>query len=169
MEKVLISTCLLGEIVRYNAQQIQFENPILKQWGREGRLVPVCPEVEGGLPVPRSPAEIQGGDGSSVLAGESFLWTTEGQDVTENYLNGARQALQLAQQFLIKIAILKEDSPACGSHFIYDGNFSGTRKPGKGVAVALLEDHEIRVFSEDQLFEAAEYLSRLENKIARSY
>ncbi len=162
MEKILISACLLGELVRFNAERFESIPPLLRQWQAEGRLVMVCPEVDGGLPVPRPPAEIISGDGKDVLQGAARLLTVEGTDVTEHFLTGAQHALEVARQHRIKIAILKERSPSCGSTAIYDGSFSGKIKPGKGVTAALLEANGIRVFSEEALEDAAVYLQELE-------
>ncbi|RMI12720.1 MAG: DUF523 domain-containing protein [Calditrichaeota bacterium] len=162
MEKILISACLVGELVRYNAERLPVPHPLLQRWHREGRLVPVCPEVDGGLPVPRPPAEIVGGAGEEVLAGTARVLTAEGKDVSPAFLFGAHHALRVAREQGIKLAILKERSPSCGSHEIYDGTFSGARKPGRGVTAALLERHGIRVFSEEEIEAAGEYLAALE-------
>jgi uncharacterized protein YbbK (DUF523 family) len=161
MEKVLVSACLLGNPVRYNGKFIPFENQILTDWQSEGRIVPVCPEVAGGLPVPRPRAEILNGDGSLVLDGRTGVITINGQDVTEYFLAGAHKALELARLHEIRLAVLKEGSPSCGSGYIYDGSFSGIKKPGKGVTIALLEMNGIRVFSEHELLEAKNYLKTL--------
>ena len=165
MQKILISACLLGEIVRYNAKKIPVENSQLKQWQEESRLITVCPEVSGGLPVPRPPAEIISSDGKKVLAGEARLLNIEGTDVTEYFLKGAFAALNTARRFNIKMAILKANSPSCGNVFIYDGTFSGTKIPGKGVTAALLEENGIRIFNEMEIGQAMEYLKELEQQM----
>ena len=154
MEKVLISACLLGNPVRYDGVALIVENQTLKQWRKEGRLVPVCPEVAGGLFVPRPRAEIVGGDGHGVLDGRAGVTDINGQDVTRFFLTGAHKALELALSQEVKVAVFKEGSPSCGGGYIYDGSFSGIKKPGKGVAAALLEQNGIRVFSERNLSEA---------------
>lgn len=87
---------------------------------------------------------------------------TEGIDVTLQFEKGAQAALQLAQEHHISIAILKQNSPSCGSQFIYDGSFSGKKVPGEGVTAALLRQHGIHVFGEDQLDEVERELTRLE-------
>lgn len=162
MEKILISACFLGQLVRYDAKKITIENSQLKHWREEGRLITVCPEVDGGLPAPRPPAEIIGGDGKTVLAGQAQLLNIEGKDVTEHFLKGAFAALTTARRFNIKMAILKTNSPSCGNAFIYDGTFSGVKKPGKGVTAALFEEYGIRVFNEIEISEAAIYLNKIE-------
>ncbi|WP_245628019.1 DUF523 domain-containing protein [Actinomadura oligospora] len=89
--------------------------------------------------------------------------TASGEDVTEEFARGAQIALETARRAGIRIAILKESSPSCGSHHVYDGTFTGTRIPGMGITAALLTSAGIRVFSEDQIPEAAAYLAELES------
>ncbi len=160
MEKILVSACLLGEPVRHNGAHKRSGNDILRRWIEEGRVVAVCPEIAGGLPVPRPASEIVGGaDGSRVLAGEVSVTDVDGRDVSRHFVNGANVALQAARANGIRIAILKEGSPSCGSGYTYDGTFTSTRVPGHhGVTAALLRDNGIRVFSEMQLAEAEECL-----------
>ena len=158
MEKVLVSACLMGENVRYNGIVKNFENHVIKSWNRKGQVVTICPEVAGGLLVPRPSSEITGGDGSQVLKGYKKVINIYGQDVTEYFLKGAQKTLELANSLRIRLAILKEGSPSCGSSYIYDGSFSNIKKPGKGVSCALLEENGIRVFSEREIPEAEIYL-----------
>jgi uncharacterized protein YbbK (DUF523 family) len=132
------------------------------RWSSEGRVVPLCPEVEGGLPVPRPPAEIQNGDGAEVLAGNARLLTRDGRDVTAPFQKGARRALERVQKEGIRVAVLKARSPSCGSGRIYDGTFSGTQRTGDGTTAALLRAHGVAVFDETQLDAAAAQLDRLE-------
>mgnify|MGYP001221629669 FL=1 len=150
--KILVSACLLGYNVRYDEGDNTCRDSRFHQWQREGRFVVVCPEVAGGLPTPRPPAEIQGERVVNIL----------GQDVTEPFRRGAEAALTLAREHNVAMAILKERSPSCGSTWIYDGTFSGTKIFGEGVTAALLRRHGIPVFSEEQLDEAEAYLARLE-------
>jgi uncharacterized protein YbbK (DUF523 family) len=159
MEKLLVSSCLLGERVRYNGIVKHFEHHALKAWNRQGRIVAVCPEVAAGLSVPRPSSEIKGGDGSQVLNGHKKVINVNGKDVTEYFLEGAQKALELAESFGIRIAILKEGSPSCGSSYIYDGSFTRIKKPGKGVTAALFKEYGIRVFSEREIQEAEKYLT----------
>ena len=158
MKRILVSACLLGEPVRYDGSDNEAEEDLLRAWRREGRLVSFCPEVAGGLGTPRPPAEIVGGDGEDVLEGEARVVTVDGDDVTDAFLEGARRALEAAREADADIAILKEGSPSCGSGYIYDGTFSGTKRDGPGITAAMLERHGIRVFSEDQLRAAARHL-----------
>ncbi len=150
MQKILISACLLGRPVRYDGRSVPKHDAMIDKWLEQGRLVPFCPEMAGGLPVPRPPAEIHGGTGIEVLEGKALVKTREA-DVTAAFLKGARAALDLCREQGIDFALLKEKSPSCGSRHIYDGSFSRRLIPGRGVTAALLEDHEVSVFCEDDI------------------
>ena len=160
MQKILVSRCLLGHRVRYDGGASgPFDQ--LQQWIAEGRVVALCPEVAGGLPTPRAAAEIPGGQGAQVLDGHARVITTEGEDVSAEFLSGAQQALALVQQHAIRIAVLKANSPSCGNLQTYDGTFSGVKVSGEGVTAALLKRHGVQVFSELELAEAAAALAAL--------
>ncbi|SRR6266581_3426587 len=163
MIKILISACLLGERVRHHGGDAALSDQILDRWRRERRLVPFCPEVAGGLSVPRPPAEIQGAGGPAVLAGTARVVTSEGADVTEAFRAGARAALDAALREGARIAVLKDGSPSCGSQTIYDGSFAGRRRPGAGVTAALLAERQVRVFNEHELEAAERCVAELEN------
>lgn len=143
--KVVISACLLGIRCRYDGGDSR--NEIAIKQGRKYELIPVCPEESGGLPTPRPPAEIVGGDGGDVLDGKAKVMTADGMDVTEAYLKGAYHALQVAQSNEATHVVLKARSPSCGCGNIYDGTFSGTLMSGDGVTTALLKRHGITVIS----------------------
>lgn len=160
MEKILVSRCLLGHRVRYDGGASgPFDQ--LQQWLDEGRVVPLCPEVAGGLPTPRAAAEIPGGQGGHVLDGLAAVITTEGEDVSAQFLSGANQALELVRAHGIQIAVLKANSPSCGNLLTYDGTFSGVKVSGEGVTSALLKRHGVKVFNELELSEAAAVLKAL--------
>ena len=163
MIHVLVSACLLGEKVRYNGAEASCMDPIIAKWLAEQRIVPFCPEVASGLGVPRPAAEIRGGAGGAVLDGAWHVVTLVGENVTEFYVRGARLALDLALRNGVRLAVLKEGSPSCGSTFIHDGSFTGARRQGQGVTTALLERTGIRVFNEQQLDAAAKHLASLED------
>ena len=152
MSRVMISACLAGENVRYNGKPLENVDKRIKKWLEDGRAVLFCSEVEGGLHTPRDPAEIVGvGGGEAVLEGTARVATEQGEDLTDVFLDGARKALAFCREKGIRLALLQERSPSCGSHLIYDGRFQGTRIPGRGVTAALLEQHGIRVFSEAEM------------------
>ncbi len=154
MNKILISTCFLGKKVRYNGNPLLISDNIIDKWNSEKRIISVCPEVDAGMSIPRSPAEILKGDGNDVLSGNAFVYNKNGQDVTDYFINGAKIALSLCKQHDIKIALLKESSPSCGSTSIYDGSFKGNLIKGVGVTTALLKKNGIQVFSEFSISEA---------------
>ena len=163
MELVLVSACLLGSPVRYNGAHKRQDSVVLERWMQEGRVVGVCPEVAGGLGVPRPPAEIEGGvGGARVIAGLARVVDDKGRDVSAAFVAGAGHALALARSRGVRIAVLKEGSPSCGSGYVYDGSFDGTRVANAGVSTAMLQDAGIRVFSEAQLAEADAMLRALE-------
>ena len=167
METILVSACLLGERVRYDGGDKRCNSPILQGWVQEGRVISVCPEVLGGLPVPRTPAEIAGGaGGKEVLRGTARVMDATGRDVTAEFRQGAEQAVNLAAAGRIRMAVLKEGSPSCGTGYIYDGSFTGTKVAHPGVAAARLQEAGVRVFSELQLEQAEEWLKMLEEEEA---
>jgi len=164
MLKILISACLVGEPVRYDGRVLKPSGEILENWKREGRIISVCPEVLGGLPVPRTPAEIVSGQGKDVLTGHAKVVDRSGRDVTSFFIAGAQKVLDLVLKNRIFLAVLTDRSPSCGSTYIYNGQFDGTRIAGMGVATCLLRQHGIKVFSQHQLKQAHEYLSNLEGR-----
>lgn len=115
MKKILVSACLLGKRVRYDGRALTVTEHILKEWIRSGRVVSICPEVDAGMPIPRPAAEISGGDGYAVLAHQGRVITSTGADVTDYFRRGAEQALALCKEHHIKIAVLSEASPSCGT------------------------------------------------------
>lgn len=161
MEKVLISACLLGRRVRYDGDAKTLSSTILSQWQAEGRVVAVCPEVDAGLAIPRAPAEIIAGDGEDVLVGSGQVLDCHGENLTAAFLSGASLALQLCQRNDIKVAVLTEHSPSCGSTQIYDGSFSGAKRAGVGITAALLRQHGVCVFGQHQIAEAQRVIQTL--------
>ena len=141
MQNLLISACLLGLPCRYNGQVLERHSWIPEQLRERYHLIPVCPEIYGGLPTPRDPAERFG----------DRVVTKKGVDVTSQYVKGAYAALRLAQQFDCKTAVLKDRSPSCGVRQIYDGTFSGTLKGGMGITTELLLKNGIFVYDETQV------------------
>ena len=152
-ERILISACLIGEKVRYDGRAASQPPGLMDQWMQEGRLVKLCPECAAGLPIPRPPAEIRNG----------YVMTEEGEDQTDIFQQGAELALKLCQTQNIRIALLKENSPSCGSNQIYDGAFRGKLVKGEGMVTKLLRKQGIRVFSENELDQLSELLNRLES------
>lgn len=139
MEKtyeIAVSACLCGFNCRYDGKSKPDEK--IKALYDEGKALPVCPEQLGGLETPRTPCELQNGR----------VISRDGEDRTEAYLRGSQRVLELCEKYKIKKAILKQNSPSCGSTHIYDGTFSGTLIPGEGCTTALLRKHGIEVSGE---------------------
>ncbi|MCA1697164.1 MAG: DUF523 domain-containing protein [Actinobacteria bacterium] len=148
-ELILVSACLAGCECRYDGHA----NPAsgVARLVAEGRAVQICPEEDGGLPTPRPPAEIVGGDGHDVLAGRAKVMTRAGEDVTDIYIRGAEIALERARGAGATKAILKSRSPSCGKGEIYDGSFSRTTASGDGVTAALLSQNGVDVVTEKDI------------------
>ena len=139
MERILISACLVGDNVKYDGGNNK--NPLISKLLEKYELVPFCPEVEGGLPIPRHSCEKRG---------EQVVNDID-EDVTDEFNRGADLALNICLYLKITKAILKERSPSCGVHSIYDGTFSHKVIPGSGVTAALLKRKGIEVYSEDEI------------------
>ena len=137
-EKILVSACLIGENCRYDGKNSL--NKDVLALTKYYDLIPICPEVSGGLKTPRYPSEIK--DGKVI--------NSKGKDVTDNYNDGAYWASTVARLQNIKLAILKEKSPSCGTHKIHDGSFSGKLIDGKGITTIKLEKARIRVINEEE-------------------
>lgn len=150
--RILISACLLGQPVRYDGKGKPLAHPLIEQWKGEGRLVPLCPEMAGGMSVPRPPAEIENGlSGDDVLAHRARVLERTGGNVTAAFIAGAERALAFAKQNDCRAALLIDGSPSCGSQMIYDGGFSGRKIAGHGVTAALLRREGIKVFAPSQI------------------
>jgi len=154
---ILISSCLAGLSTRYDGKDNFREE--FAELLRQGRAVLVCPEQLGGLPTPRPPAEIVGGNGADVLDGRAKVMTADGTDVTDAFVRGAEQTLLTALTVGARTAVLKESSPSCGGLKIYDGTFTKSKQPGFGVTAALLRRHGIEVYSEENASELLNVLS----------
>ncbi|MDD5885801.1 MAG: DUF523 domain-containing protein [Erysipelotrichaceae bacterium] len=135
MEKILISACLVGDKTRYDGGDNYA--PFVEKLREKYELIPFCPEVAGGLSIPREPCEIRGAD----------VVTKDGASKASEYQLGAKKALEACRLFGISIAILKESSPSCGVRNVYDGRFRQTKIEGKGVTTRLLEANGIHVYS----------------------
>ncbi|ETA80220.1 DUF523 domain-containing protein [Youngiibacter fragilis] len=140
MEKIIVSACLLGEKVRYDGTGKSVEGII----GLSGKyeLIPVCPEVLGGLPIPRPRSEIR----------EGRVFTIDGRDVTHEFSSGAKKVLKISLEKGALKAILKARSPSCGRGMIYGGSFDGMLVEGNGIACELLLENGIEVFDENDFW-----------------
>lgn len=136
---ILVSACLLGENCKYDGGNN--DNMYVKLLLKDKEYLAFCPEIAGGLDAPRLPCEICGG---RVL-------NSGGEDLTDEFTDGAEQALELCEETDVKLAVLKEGSPSCGVNWIYDGSFQHIRIPGKGVTAKLLSDNGIKCISEEDI------------------
>ena len=148
---ILISACLLGRNVKYSGGNNLC--PWLAKYYNTDDFIAICPECFGVLPIPRPPAEIQGGSGEDVLNGSAKVADKNGKDVTQNFISGAQKALVYAKKHNANCAILKARSPSCGCGMIYDGSFNGGKKAGNGVTAALFLQHGIKVYTEETITE----------------
>ncbi|OJT20477.1 hypothetical protein BO221_31225 [Archangium sp. Cb G35] len=144
---VLVSACLLGEACRYDGKS-KGSSPVMR--ALEGKeVVPVCPETGAGLGIPRPAVELKGGAGAEVLAGRARAAEVEsGKDRTEAFRQGAEFALEAARSFGVRVAVLKERSPSCGTQGTH---VDGMVVRGQGVTAALLSQAGLIVVSDEEL------------------
>lgn len=136
--KLLVSACLLGIGCKYSGGDNRCPALLAALEAGGHTAIPVCPEVYGGLPTPRPPAERRG----------DRVMTQSGADVTAQYHRGAQAALALYRLCGCQAAILKANSPSCGCGTIYDGSFSHVKIAGDGVTAQLLRSRQIPVYTE---------------------
>lgn len=137
--KIMVSACLLGDNVKYNGGNNRHEKVLEYIKGHE--VVPVCPEMLGGLPVPRAPGEIQDG----------IVRNEDGTSVDYEYRTGAAKALEIAESERIDMAILQSRSPSRGVNQIYDGSFTGRKIKGMGVFARLLSENGYKVVDAEDI------------------
>lgn len=142
---ILVSACLIGLNCKYSGGNNYNEK--IFNLVKEGKAIPVCAEQLGGLTTPRNPSEIK------MIDGKRCVIDNEGNDVTLEFENGAREILNLAKQLDIKKAILKSKSPSCGKGKVYNGNFDGKLVDGNGILADLLINNGIEVISEKEFLE----------------
>lgn len=148
---IIVSACLLGLNTKYDGQANA--HALIQRYSSQGKFIPLCPEQLGGLPTPRTPVEIMAGTGQDVLAGRCVVQGEQGQDVTLQFIQGAKEIVKIVEMVNVSAAILKERSPSCGVNYIYDGCFSHRMIPGQGVTAAILKERKIPTYSEAELTE----------------
>ena len=146
--KYICSACILGIKCRYDGGSNKIEKILCKF--SDDLLVPACPEQLGGLPTPREPCEPTK-DGKKIIQGEGKVSTKSGQDITNLIIKGGNQVLKIARLLDINKAIMKQGSPSCVYGKIPDGNFSGNRIKGIGIASAILEENGIKIYTEKDI------------------
>jgi uncharacterized protein YbbK (DUF523 family) len=137
--KIMVSACLLGQKCKYNGGDNYSE--AVAEYIKGHEIIPVCPEVEGGLPIPRIPSEIVNG----------AVTNAEGETVDKEFREGAELCLKKALEEHVDLAILQSRSPSCGVNQIYDGTFTGKLISGKGVFARLLEDNGIKTIDVEEI------------------
>ena len=135
--KILVSACLLGDNCKYNGKN-NLNNDLIN-FLKNHEIIKTCPEVLGGLSIPRSPAEII----------NDKVVNQDNVDVTNNYQNGAIKTLEIVKKNNIQVAILKKNSPSCGYGYIYDGTFTHNLIKGNGITSKLLEESGVIILNED--------------------
>lgn len=138
-EKILVSACLLGTNCKYDGNNNK--NDKVLNYLKDKEIIPICPEILGGLTTPRNPSEIVG---DKVI-------TNNNKDVTKEYKKGAEETLYLAKLLNVNKALLKESSPSCGSNKIYDGTFTHNKINGMGITARLLKENGIEIISEEEI------------------
>ncbi|AXH15083.1 DUF523 domain-containing protein [Malaciobacter mytili] len=149
--KILVSSCLLGENVRYDSKSSIYSIEDLQLFNKiilENKVFSICPEISGGLLTPREPAEII----------KNQVLTKTNENVTKEFIKGSIDSLNLCKKENIKVALLKAKSPSCGNNKIYDGTFSGILVDGMGITAKLLIENNIKVFNEKQLKDLYDFI-----------
>ena len=141
MQNVLISACLLGVDCKYNGSNNKLDDKIIHSLKEKYNLIPVCPQIMGGMPTPRNPVEISDGK----------VFDYDGEEFTKEFEKGSEEVVKLAKLYDATIAILKENSPSCGSNYIYDGTFNHQKIKGMGIAAHKLSKENIKLFSEENV------------------
>ena len=139
MEIILVSACLLGTNCKYNGKNNKNEKVL--EYIKDKYVIPICPEVFGGLSTPRIPSEIS----------DNKVINKDGIDVTKYFVDGANKTLDIAKALNIKKTILKQKSPSCGCGKIYDGTFTNNIINGDGITTRLLKENSIEVITEEEL------------------
>lgn len=139
MEKILVSACLLGINCKYNGKNNYIEE--IEEIKNKYQVFSFCPEESSGLPTPRTPSEIKDGK----------VFSKDGRDLSSYFIKGAEKALEICKKENIKLALLKEKSPSCGSSYVYDGSFSNKLIKSPGITSKLLMENSIKVYSENEI------------------
>lgn len=145
MSCYIVSKCLYGYNCKYSGGNNNSEK--VKEYCKNHEVVLVCPECFGGLSIPREPSEIR------VCGEDRYVFSQSGEDVTVAFVKGAEKVLETAQNHNAELCILKEGSPSCGVHKIYDGTFCGVKIPGMGFTAKLLAENGFKVISEDDILQ----------------
>lgn len=154
--KILVSACLLGESVRYDGRDNRINSSFLDDLRAENRVVAACPEVLGGLSVPRSPATIEKRFPIEIIDLDRI-------DVTPEFVIGAETTLDIAKKHGVIAALMKAKSPSCGNEDIPSHSFSGRENSGAGLAAQELMKAGIPVFNENQITQLELFLNQYDS------
>lgn len=138
-KKVLVSACLLGRNCKYNGGNNYSEK--VMQFLKDKEVIEVCPEVAGGLPVPRPSVELVNG----------VAMNRNGENVDRYFREGVRRVMEQIRGMEIELAVLQPRSPSCGARQVYDGSFTGTLIPGEGLLARALREAGIPVIEASEL------------------
>jgi len=139
----MVSACLAGINCRYDGKNSEIKE--ISKIVKAGKALPLCPEVLGGLKIPRTSCEI------IEVRGERRVINEDGEDYTDHFKKGAEKTLEICRITGIEKAVLKDKSPSCGSRKIYDGQFEGNIIPGRGITARLLSLEGIEIYDEFSL------------------
>ncbi|MBC8310771.1 MAG: DUF523 domain-containing protein [Candidatus Marinimicrobia bacterium] len=145
-QSIIISACLLGRECRYNGGH----SKISKLESLDVDFIPVCPEEAGKLGTPRPPAELITST-KDIIEGSGKIITENGDDVTQQFLDGSKKELSKLKSSNAQIAVLKSRSPSCGYGQVYDGTFTGKLCKGNGIFSQMCEDEGVTVISSDRI------------------
>jgi uncharacterized protein YbbK (DUF523 family) len=141
---MLISACLAGLRTRFDARSSP--HPRLQDLVSHWLLVPVCPEILGGLGIPRLKCRFQDGDGKLVLQGSARVVNRMGVDCTSHFVRGAEEVKKTVEAVTPRCILFKEGSPSCGVRRV---DIEGRKESGCGVTVAALRDLGIPIITEE--------------------
>lgn len=147
-EIILVSACLLGAKVRYDGKTKK--EPLAQELLNYYDIIPICPEMDGGLDCPRPAGELKDGK----------VFDQKGKDLSAYYRRGASLAQEIARSKHIKMAVLKDNSPSCGSTQVHDGSFSGRLIMGSGLTAAALKEIGVKIYTENNLADLLSVLRR---------
>ena len=139
---IAISSCLVGENCTYKGSNNYIKG--LEELVAQNKAITICPEVLGGMTIPRNPCEI-------VDQQQGIVIDNQGNDKSKEYLLGAQKALKILQDNFVDIALLKFRSPSCGKGLVYDGSFSHQLVSGDGITTKLLQENGIVVYNENEI------------------
>ena len=142
--KILVSACLCGEKCRYNGSSVS--NNVVDTLEQKN-IIKICPELLGGLLIPREPCEIVGGTASDVIRGNAKILGLSGKNYTKQYMRGVKEVIHITKKNNAKMAVLKQKSPSCGYGKVYNGEFSGKIIEGNGI----LAEELLKIFERGKI------------------